>query len=215
MPAALHFRERLDQVPPRCRQRYHFVSSQPSQPARSFSLRLGPPCYAVRRHELGDNTAPLQFGCNRCPELRVPFRPRSQVIAGRKPIAFLAIACTIGEYEVVAQGHRIPSPSDEVINVGGRWRKRCLTVEAPTQLDIEQDGAYDGQSRSLTTEEELVQIGRFTEHWRNNRPHAPAHQVGDQRVELAEAERDAGTKYDDVTGTARVPLRKSNLIRFG
>jgi hypothetical protein len=82
-------------------------------------------------------------------------------------------------------------------------------------LDIEQDGAYDGQSRSLTTEEELVQIGRFTEHWRNNRPHAPAHQVGDQRVELAEAERDAGTKYDDVTGTARVPLRKSNLIRFG
>ena len=31
-------------------------------------------------------------------------------------------------------------------------------------LDIEQDGAYDCQSRSLTTEEELVKIGRFTEH---------------------------------------------------
>ena len=137
------------------------------------------------------------------------------MIAGRKPVAFLAVALAIREHEVVAQVHRIPGPRDEVIDVGGRWRKRCVTVKAPAPLDIEQDGAYDGQSRSLTTEEELVQIGRFTEHWRNNRPHAPAHQVGDQRVELAEAERDAGTKYDDVTGTARVPLRKSNLIRFG
>jgi hypothetical protein len=36
--------------------------------------------------------------------------------------------------------------------VGCRWRKRRATVEAPATLDIQQDEAYDGQSRSLATE---------------------------------------------------------------
>ena len=127
-----------------CRQRYHFVSSQPSQPARSFGLRIGPPCNPVRRHQFGDHAAPFQFACDLCPELRVPFRPRGQMIAGRKPVAFLAVTPAIREHEVVAQVYRIPSPGDEVIDVGGRWRKRCVTVEALAPLDIEQDGAYDG-----------------------------------------------------------------------
>jgi hypothetical protein len=39
-----------------------------------------------------------------------------------------------------------------VIDVDSGWRKRCVTVEASAPLDIEQDGAYDGQSRSLATE---------------------------------------------------------------
>jgi len=51
----------------------------------------------------------------------------------------------------VAQVYWIPSPGDEVIDVGCRWRKRCMTVEALAPLDIEQDGAHDGQSRSLAT----------------------------------------------------------------
>ena len=66
------------------------------------------------------------------------------MIAGRKPVAFLVVALAIREHEVVAQVYRIPSPGDEVIDVGGRWRKRCVTVEALAPLDIEQDGAYDG-----------------------------------------------------------------------
>jgi hypothetical protein len=52
----------------------------------------------------------------------------------------------------VAQVHRVLSPRDEVIEVGCCWRKRCVTVKAPAPLDIEQDGAYDGQGRSLATE---------------------------------------------------------------
>jgi hypothetical protein len=74
------------------------------------------------------------------------------MIAGRKPVAFLAVALAIRKYEVVAQVHRITSPGDEVIDVGCRWRKRRPTVEASAPLDIEQHGAYDGQSRSLATE---------------------------------------------------------------
>jgi hypothetical protein len=50
------------------------------------------------------------------------------VIAGRKPVAFLAVALAIREHEVVAQVYRIPSPRDEVIDVGCRWRKWCVTV---------------------------------------------------------------------------------------
>jgi hypothetical protein len=129
-PQALHFRERLDQVPSCYRQRYHFVSSHPGQPACSFGLRVGPPCYAVRGRQFGDNTAPLQFGCNRCPELRVPFRPRGQMIAGRKPVAFLAVAPVMRKHEVVALVHWIPSPRDEVIDVGGRWRMPNKKPEA-------------------------------------------------------------------------------------
>jgi hypothetical protein len=41
----------------------------------------------------------------------------------RKPVAFLAAAPTIREYEIVARVYRIPSPRDEVIDVGSRWRK--------------------------------------------------------------------------------------------
>jgi len=70
-------------------------------------------------------------------ELRVPFRPRGQMIAGRKSGAFLAVASAIREHEVVAQVYRISSPCDEVIDVGCRWRKWCVTVKAPAPLDIE------------------------------------------------------------------------------
>jgi hypothetical protein len=74
------------------------------------------------------------------------------MIAGRKPVAFLAVTPAIREHEVVAQVYWVSSPGDEVIDVGCRWRKGCVTVEAPAPLDIEQNGAYDGQSRSLATE---------------------------------------------------------------
>jgi hypothetical protein len=46
----------------------------------------------------------------------------------------------IAEHEVVPQIHGIPSPGDEVIDVGCRWRERCVTVKAPAPLNIEQDG---------------------------------------------------------------------------
>jgi hypothetical protein len=42
------FASRMDQVPPCSCQRYHFVGAHPGQPACSFSLRVGPPGYAVR-----------------------------------------------------------------------------------------------------------------------------------------------------------------------
>jgi len=79
------------------------------------------------------------------------------------PVAFLAVASAIREHEVVAQVHRIPSPRDEVIDVGCLWRNRCVTVEAPAPLDIEQDGAYDSQGRSLATEENSFRSAVFTE----------------------------------------------------
>ena len=85
------------------------------QPARSFGLRIGPPCYAVRRRQFGDDAASLQFAGNHCSELRVLFRPRGQMIARWKPVAFLAATPAISEHEVVAQVHRISSPRDEVI----------------------------------------------------------------------------------------------------
>jgi hypothetical protein len=74
------------------------------------------------------------------------------MIAGRKPVAFLAVAPAIREHEVVAQVQQIPSPRDEVIDVGCRWRKRCAIVEASAPLGIDQNGAYDGQRLSLATE---------------------------------------------------------------
>jgi hypothetical protein len=60
------------------------------------------------------------------------------MIAGRKPIAFRAVALAIREHEVVAQVYRIPSPCDEVIDVGRRWRKPCVTVKAQQFLDTSQ-----------------------------------------------------------------------------
>jgi hypothetical protein len=42
----------------------------------------------VRGRQFGDDAASLQVACNLCPELRVPFRPRGQMIAGWKPVAF-------------------------------------------------------------------------------------------------------------------------------
>ena len=50
--------------------------------------------------QFGDDAAPLQLAGNLCPEPRAPFRPRGQMIAGRKPVAFLAVAPAIREYEV-------------------------------------------------------------------------------------------------------------------
>src|ERR1700689_5019927 len=44
----------MDQAPPRCRQRDHFVSSQLSQPAHSFGLRVGSnPAIGLLRPGLG------------------------------------------------------------------------------------------------------------------------------------------------------------------
>ena len=93
---------RTDQVPPSRRQRHHFVSLKPGQPTRTLGLGVGPPSDPVRGHQVGDNTPLLQFTCNLCPELRVPLRPRRQVIASRKPVALLVVALTVAEHEVVA-----------------------------------------------------------------------------------------------------------------
>jgi hypothetical protein len=114
---------------------YSFASAKPaegSEHVRSLPARKPtskPPCYAVRGCQFGDDTASLQFACNLCSELRVPFRPRGQMIAGRKPVSFLAVAPAISEHEIVAQVHRISSPGDEVIDARCRWRKWCVTVK--------------------------------------------------------------------------------------
>ena len=69
--------------------------------------------------------------------LHVPLRPRRQMIVGRQPIAFLAVAAVIGQDKVVAEIYWVARPGDEVIDMRAKWRQGFVAVEASSMLDVD------------------------------------------------------------------------------
>ena len=59
---------------------------------------------------------------------------------------------------------RISGPCDEVVHVRTRARQSTLAIETPTLLDIDHHWSDGHQIIPLAPEQELVQVGRLTQH---------------------------------------------------
>jgi hypothetical protein len=84
------------------------------------------------------------------------------MFAGRKSVAFFAVAPPIRQHEVVRQIHRVSGPSDKVIYMRCLPNNPAIAVEAPPVLKIEQNRPDHGQIIPLAAEQEFVQVGGFS-----------------------------------------------------
>ncbi len=70
------------------------------------------------------------------------------MFAGRKSVAFFAVAPPIRQHEVVRQIHRVSGPSDKVIYMRCLPNNPAIAVEAPPVLKIEQNRPVSGHQKS-------------------------------------------------------------------
>lgn len=81
------------------------------------------------------------------------------MLAGREPVALLAITLAIRQHEVVRQIHWVSSPSDKVVYMSCVPHDPAIAVEAPTLLKIEQHRSNYGHTVALAAEQEFAQVG--------------------------------------------------------
>lgn len=96
-------------------------------------------------------------------ELLITLHPGAEVLVGRQPVALRVIAASVGEDEIVAQVGRIAGPGDEVVYFRRGRLQNGATVKTP-RLKLLKHSTDDAEICPFAAEEELGQIGRFTDY---------------------------------------------------
>jgi hypothetical protein len=73
----------------------------------------------MRFEEASSATTPrcASFGGDLCPELRVPLRPRRQVVSGRKPVTFLRVAPAVRQHKLWSRSTGYRAQAVKSLNV--------------------------------------------------------------------------------------------------
>lgn len=123
----------------------------------------------------------------------IAVRPSRQMLHGRNPVSLPVIASPVSQDEVVAQVRRVPRPGDEVVYLDAALAEAVTAIETAAPLEVHQYRPDNSQGHPLTAEEELAEVTGFTQDAQVLLPDiaepGPPHQIGDQGVELAQAER--------------------------
>lgn len=144
-------------TPPSCREREHFIPTQPSQPVRSLRLVVSSIRNPVRTGEIARELK-LQRSNDIGTIIPIALAPSREVIRMRHPIALLAVAPAICQHEIMPQVNRVLRPRDEMIDMAAITSNPLVAIEAPAVLQIHQHRPDRSQCIPFCAEQELPKI---------------------------------------------------------
>lgn len=138
-------------------QRFELITGDPGLGAHGSSMAVTPLCDTLRGRPVADEPGVTSDLDDSVPTHNGSLDPAFKMLLGRQPVAFLVVAGSMREDEIVAQIARVPGPGNEVVDVAGAGNYPSA-VEAVSVLDLFQSCTKSAEGAPIGTEQEAREV---------------------------------------------------------